>query len=781
MDQIAEHEKSNNQSTLQEITLDIHGMHCASCVLRVENALRAVNGVQDVNVNLISNTAKVKGTDQAIPQKLIEAVDKVGYDSSIHVSPLHKLNSLGQLPTAEPGMNANVAQKPPDSGQHADWDHEHSPHDAAPMEPSGHSHGNGSDFKPRGLIFPSAFSILGALMSLLWPQSVIIVPALTGLLAGIVIFKFGKKILISAWKSVLHFSPGMDSLIAAGTLAAFASGFFQLLKLKAGMSDFEVGSVIMTFQLIGRVLETKSRGSLASSVSGLLSQLPPYATRIKDGEEENIAVDELQIGDILVVRPGQSFAADGSVLSGKSHANEALVTGESMPVSKEAGDKVIQGSINGPGLLQVRVEKPGSGSTLALIAEAISNAQSSKIPLQRMADAIASWFVPSVFVAALAAIAIFLVRGAPAWDAITVGISVLVVACPCALGVAIPAAIAVASAKAADHGILYRDAASLESSANLSEILFDKTGTLTQGTPSLTDTILLNQGTPYDLQLASAAEYGSEHPIAIAIRTGITTDLKPDAGSFIAYGGKGVQAIIHGSSVLVGSPSLLEDQGISLSPESLSQAQALFASGKTVSFAAVDGRLCAILAIADELREEAPEAIRSLKSLGVKPALLTGDNQLAANAVALALGIEDIMAEASPNQKLEEITKRVNKKTSKQLVAMVGDGINDAPALALADVGIAMGQGTDAAIGAASVTLLRADLRAIPTMIRLSRATRIVIMQNLYWAFGYNALMLAFAMTGHLSPMFASGAMAISSLTVVLNAQRLRRFDHMPQ
>lgn len=756
---------SASQTPSTQVDLAIEGMHCASCVVRVEKAIQKVEGVQDVAVNLIQNSARVTGAPSIDAAALLAAVGSTGYKAKIrgqNAQPLSGSNPLG-------------------SEAHSVGDHAHpAPNHARHFHEASHNHHAGHNHHATvtgSLIPPVILSLLTLVLSIAWPHSARIVPAINGVLAGIIVFGFGRSILVGAWKSVLAKSPGMDSLIAVGTVAAYLSGIAQLIEGMVGMSDFVAASLIILFQLIGRNIESSVRRKMASSIEALNQSVPATANVLQDGAEVATSVDHIKVGDTIVVRPGETFAIDGTVIWGSSYANEAVVTGESMPVAKEINSPILQGGVNGSGLLHVRVSHSGAGSTIARIAESIQNAQLSKIPLQRMADQIAAWFVPSVFVIALVAFALFFWRGAGFWGASTVAISVLVVACPCALGIAIPAAIAVASGKAADLGILFRDAASLESATAIKEVIFDKTGTLTQGKPTLTDSLPLNGADEAALAMIAVAESGSEHPIAIAIRSGLPIKGELHLDSFQAHGGKGIEAVVDGHRILIGTASFLSQQGVGFDETASQTAGRLQNEGKTTALASIDGKIVAAFGVSDAVRPEAVQAIQQLNQMGIKTAILSGDRPEAAQAIAAQLGIEDVSAGMLPEGKLEVLKQIVSQRAKGEWVAMVGDGVNDAPALALADIGIAMGEGTGAAIGAASVTLLHPDLRAIPNLIRLSRATKSIIRQNLWWAFGYNGIMLILAFGGWMGPATASGAMALSSLTVSLNSLRLRRFQ----
>lgn len=756
--------KTDKPQPSTSLDIDIEGMHCASCVARVEKKIEQVEGVQSVAVNLIQNSARISGTEAVDPAQVLSAVKEAGYSA--------------QIVRFQPGKDQPHTH-PAESKHPIPPSHERSLHEPNQI-PGGkstqHEHNHSTTAIPQFGI-PITLSLVTVIASLAWPHSARLVPAISGVLAAIVVFGYGKSILISALDSVKNKSAGMDTLIAVGTLAAFLSGIAQLIEGMPGMTDFVAASWIIVFQLIGRTVESRVRARMASSIDSLHRSVPPIVHRLEGGQEAEAAVESIQVGDIVIVRPGETVPLDGTVIWGSTYVNESVITGESMPVTKEVGSLLVQGSINGSGLLHMRVDQTGAGSTISRIAASIQNAQMSKIPLQRVADRIAAWFVPFVFVTALIAMAIFMVRGAGFWSASTVAISVLVVACPCALGIAIPAAIAVASGKGAEAGILFRDASALENAGSISEVVFDKTGTLTLGQPAVSDTVLLNQFSNQDLALVELAESGSEHPVAVAIRAALPKGAGLQLNAVQAVPGKGIQAIVSGRSVLVGTGSFLSQSGISFDEIAAAEVARLEGEGKSIALASIDEKLAAVFGVTDSVRNEAADAMQELNRLGIRTEILSGDRPEAVESVAKLVGIEQFTAAVLPEGKLQWIQQKLEPNTKSGLVAMVGDGVNDAPALAMADIGIAMGEGTGAAIGSASITLLRPDLRSIPTLIRLSRATKAIIFQNLWWAFGYNGVMLILALMGWLGPATASGAMALSSVTVSLNALRLKRFQ----
>lgn len=766
----------------KDVVLDLEGMHCASCVLRVEKALQAVPGVRQASVNLISNSARVALDEPVAAEELCEAVESAGYQAKPRERA--KPRPEVQLPQVSSGSaavhgghhgshsdaDAGSSQAQPKGHEagfhdHGTGGHDHEMHD--------HLHGHDLTIRVSELWQAILLTVVLTAASVLWVH-LVWVDALIGIASAGVIFYYGKQIMVSAWKSVIHASPSMDTLIGLGTLAAFAAGIFELFRPMGGMTDFVTAAVIMTFQLIGRQLEMKARHKMVSAVEALISKVPKLTSRVTDRGEEQVPTDWIQAGDTVIVRPGESAPVDGVVTSGESHVDESMLTGEPLPVDKRAGSKVYQGTLNGPGMLKIQVTQTGELAALGRIANAVQTAQAAKVPMQRLADRVTAWFVPAVLVAALLAFAVYLSLGT-GWHAVEAAVAVLVAACPCALGLAIPAAVAVSTGKAAELGILFRDAVALESTASIEVAAFDKTGTLTKGQPRVTDAVFFDGFDDGLKARLSAAEEGSQHPVGKAIRESLSDQPHLAAEGFQSFGGKGIQASVDGRSIYIGSPSFMKSLGIS-DPLADQQISDLQKEGKTAVLASEDGRLAALFAVADTLRPEAAQAVKRLQRLGVKTAMITGDAQESAQAIGHAVGIDRIQSQVLPEGKLDAVKGLQHDASRRVRTAMIGDGINDAPALALADVGFAMGSGTDAALGAASVTLLRSDLMAIPAAIELSRATKKMMVGNLYWAFGYNIVMIPFALSGYLSPMIASALMAVSGITVVLNSLRLKGF-----
>jgi Cu+-exporting ATPase len=617
-------------------------------------------------------------------------------------------------------------------------------------------------------------------------------------LATPVQFWAGSLFYAGAVKALRHRSSDMNTLIAVGTSAAYSysvatilvPGFFRAAGL--GMDGgalpmyFDTSAAIITLILLGRFLEARARSHTSDAIRRLINLAPRTARVLRDGAEIDLPIAEVRVGDTVRVRPGETIAVDGVVTDGLSGVDESMITGESLPVSKRGDDLVVGGTLNTTGTLTFRATRVGADTVLARIIRLVSDAQGSRAPIQRLADVVTGYFVPVVLgLAALTFIVWFVFGPQPAFNmALLNTVAVLIIACPCALGLATPTSIMVGTGKGAENGILFRNAEALERLGAVQAVVIDKTGTLTEGKPRVTDVVQSEGVLDEDMILAlvAAAERGSEHPLADAIvreateRRGLAV---PDAADFLAVAGGGVSATVSGRVVVVGRPGFLESVGIHVAAL-VGAADDLAADGKTPVFAAIDGRAAAVIAIADTLKAGSVEAVAELLRLGIAVTMLTGDNRRTAEAIARTAGIDRVVADVRPDGKAAA-GKALQ--AGGKVVAMVGDGVNDAPALASADVGVAMGTGTDVAMESAGVTLMSGDLRGLATAIDLSRATMRNIRQNLFWAFGYNVILIPIAMgvlypvTGMLlDPIFAAAAMALSSVTVVSNALRLRRF-----
>jgi Cu+-exporting ATPase len=588
----------------------------------------------------------------------------------------------------------------------------------------------------------------------------------------------------------------MDSLIAVGTSAAW--GYSTIVTFLPGFFAgeevfFDTAAFIISLILLGRYFEEKAKGRASEAIRRLMDLAPKKARVIRDGKEMEVPVEMVQVDDIVVVRPGEKIPVDGIIVEGTSSLDESMITGESMPVEKGPGDEVIGATINKSGMLKFRATKVGKDTTLQQIINLVEEAQQSRAPIQRLADVVSSYFVPAVIGIAIAASVFWFYTGTSIWTpppglsaftfSLTVFVAVLIIACPCALGIATPAAIMVGTGKGAENGLLIKGAEYLEKARKLDVVVFDKTGTLTKGQPEVTDIIAFGDFTEEEvLSMAAGAEKGSEHPLAEAIlKRAEEKGLKvEDPKDFEAVPGHGVRAVVKGRNVLLGNRKLMEDSGIDLSAVE-ERLQKLEQEGKTTMLLALDGRLAGVIAEADTLKKHSKEAIEALRAMGIKPIMITGDNERTAKAIAAQLGIMDVMAEVLPGEKAERIKEL---QQQGHTVGMVGDGINDAPALAQADVGIAIGSGTDVAMEAGGIVLVKDDLRDVVASIQLSRKTFSKIKQNLFWAFAYNTALIPVAagilypvVNLLLDPIFAGAAMGFSSTTVVANSLLLKRFQ----
>ena len=730
-------EAAERPATGEAVILRIDGMSCASCVARVENALARVPGVTDVSVNLASEEAVLhRHAGAADTAALIAAVKAAGY---------------GAAP--KEATTPAAADQAAEAADRRDW-----------------------------LIL-----ILGAALTLplLLPMAAMLagidwtLPGwLQWALATPVQFWVGARFYRNGWKAARAAAGNMDLLVALGSSAAYALSVYELLRHGGhGHLYFEAAAAVITLVTLGRVLERRARRSTTRALRALLALRPQTARVESEGREIEVPVTALRLGGIVVVRPGERIAADGVIIDGISEADESLVTGESLPVAKGAGDRVIGGSLNGEGRLRVRVAAVGRDTTLAKIIALVEGAQASKAPVQRQVDRVSAIFVPIVLAIAAATLAGWLLSGATAETAIIAAVSVLVIACPCALGLATPTAIMVATGAAARAGVLIRDAQALEAAQGVGAVVFDKTGTLTEGRPKLAAVLQVAGSADELLSLVASAQQGSEHPLARAVldearERGMT--LAPLA-RFRALPGKGIDAIVDGRRIIVGSRRLMAEMGVPLAALD-ERATAPTEQGFGLLYAAelADApRPLGVLAAGDALRPGAAEAVAALKRRGLRVVLLTGDAEPPARAVARATGIDELRWGVLPGDKAAEVMRL---KGDGHRVAMVGDGINDAPALAAADLGIALAGGTDAAASVSGVTLMRADPMLVPAALDLARHAVAKIRQNLFWAFAYNVVGIPLAALGLLSPIIAGAAMAFSSVSVVANSLLLRRW-----
>ncbi len=613
--------------------------------------------------------------------------------------------------------------------------------------------------------------------------------ALTQLFLTIPVVIAGNRYYSIGLKTLFKGSPNMDSLIAIGTGAAFVYGVFATVKIAGGDHDyamdlyFESAAVIITLITLGKYLEAVSKGKTSEAIKKLMGLQPKTAIILKDGQEVEISIDEVEVGDIILVKPGEKIPVDGLVVEGNTSVDESMLTGESIPVEKNVGDNIIGASINKNGSIKYKATKVGKDTALAQIIKLVEDAQGSKAPIAKMADVISGYFVPIVIgLAIISGLAWYFIGGESSTFALTIFIAVLVIACPCALGLATPTAIMVGTGKGAENGVLIKSGTALETAHQVGTIVFDKTGTITEGKPKVTDIVVVH-GISEDelLILTASAEKGSEHPLGEAIVRAAEEkglDFKKN-DSFKAIPGHGIEVAIEGKTILAGNRKLMNDRNISL--EDLeSSSDRLAEEGKTPMYVAIDNKIAGIIAVADTVKENSKKAIERLHQMGIQVAMITGDNRRTAEAIAKQVNIDIVLAEVLPEDKANEVKKL---QAQGKKVAMVGDGINDAPALAQADVGIAIGSGTDVAMESADIVLMRSDLMDVPTAIQLSKSTIKNIKQNLFWAFGYNTLGIPVAMGllhlfggPLLNPMIAGAAMSLSSVSVLSNALRLKNF-----
>ncbi|PHV08880.1 copper-transporting ATPase [Janthinobacterium sp. BJB412] len=749
-------------------------MSCASCVGRVEKALAAVPGVRSVSVNLATEMARVDSAAPLSFAALAEVVEQAGY----HAAP----------PPARP-ESAAVAMA--------------------------HSGNDG-----RAVVFAALLSLplLGPMLLDFFGVHAMLDGRIQFLLATPVQFWLGARFYRAGWKAARAGSGNMDLLVALGTSAAYGLSVYQLLAgshldaMGAPVLYFEASAVVITLVLLGKWLEARAKRQTTAAIRALQVLRPESARVRRGGQDFELPIEQVALDDLVVVRPGERVAVDGVVVEGASQLDESLISGESLPVARQVGERVTGGSINGDGLLLVRTSAVGAETTLARIIRLVEDAQAAKAPIQRLVDQVSAVFVPVVLVLALLTFLAWWLLGGDAEPAIINAVAVLVIACPCALGLATPAAIMAGTGVAARYGILIKDAEALEIAHHTTTVVFDKTGTLTEGKPTLAAAVPYGTGEGELLQLAASVQRGSEHALARAVVEAAAKQLaeagaadtaapagtasaappsgaaataaapQPAAPAFLAgpasevsaLPGRGVAAVVDGRRLLLGSSRLMEEQGVALAPLA-ARAAALEAEGRTISWLAESAppRLLGLLAFGDRVKPTARAGVQRLHALGIQTVLLTGDNQGSADAAGAALGIGRVLANVLPGGKAEAVAAL---KREGQRVAMVGDGINDAPALAAADVGIAMSTGTDVAMHAAGITLMRGDPALVADAIAISRRTYRKIRQNLFWAFIYNLVGIPLAALGLLNPMVAGAAMALSSVSVISNALLLRRW-----
>ncbi len=718
-------------------TYSVTGMSCASCAARVERALAKVPGVEKVNVNLATEKATVRfDPEKTGDEALQRAVERTGY---------------GLVSWSETEQGGGKCRE--------------------------EIRGLKSRFILAAVL--TAPMLIGMILSFIPAsegsalQSVVRFlhnPYLQLVLSFPVQFGMGWPFYVHAYRALRGGGANMDVLVVMGTTAAYGYSIWQMI---AGGHHFyfEASATIITLILLGRYFEAKAKGRTSAAIQKLMSLNAKSARIERDGRELEVPVEEVRVGDVVVVRPGEKIPVDGTVLEGRSSVDESMLTGESLPVEKESGSPVTGATLNGNGALKFRADRVGTDTALAQIIQLVEDAQGSKAPIQKIADKVAAVFVPAVLVVAVFTFFGWLIVG-DGVKGLTSAVAVLVIACPCALGLATPTAIMVGTGRGAEAGILIKGGEHLENTHRVNAVVLDKTGTITHGKPVVTDLFAYGMSEAEALELAGSAEKGSEHPLgeAIVMRARETGDVA-DAESFEAKPGRGIRARVRDREVLLGIRALLELEGVPLEAETLETMTKLEAEGKTVMAMAVDGAPAALIAVADTVKETSAEAVKTLRSMAVSVVMMTGDNKRTALAIGKKVGIDEVLAEVLPENKATKVEKL---KKNGKVVAMVGDGINDAPALATADVGMAIGTGTDVAIQAADITLMRGDLMAVPAAIRLSRATMRKIKQNLFWAFFYNTIGIPVAAFGLLNPVIAGGAMALSSVCVVLNSLNLR-------
>lgn len=829
MTSVSVQQGSNSALRTTRLSLPVEGMTCASCVGRVERALKAVPGVQTATVNLATERADITFGDRADPQAAVGAIESAGYavreeTTELGIEDMTCASCVGRVEKALrqiPGVseaNVNLAT------ERARVRHSAGIVTTAMLEAAVEQAG----YKARRLSAATASSdvqdserrenearglrrslLIAALLTL--PVFVLemgshLIPAMHHWVLGVlgeqrngylqfvlttlVLFGPGLRFFRKGVPALLRGAPDMNSLVSVGTAAAYgysvvATFIPQVLPQGTANIYFEAAAVIVTLILLGRTLEARAKGRTSQAIKRLVGLQAKTARVERNGETLEIPLDQVTTGDVVFVRPGEKIPVDGQVVEGASYVDESMITGEPVPVSKSVGAEVVGGTINKTGAFSFRVTKVGANTVLAQIIRLVEEAQGSKLPIQALVDKVTLWFVPAVMAAAALTFLIWLIFGpTPALTfALVNAVAVLIIACPCAMGLATPTSIMVGTGRAAELGVLFRKGEALQALRDVSVIALDKTGTLTKGRPELTD-LVPAEGFDYDevLALVAAVETRSEHPIAEAIVAAAKQrDIKIAAiEAFDATPGFGVSAKVSGRTVSVGADRFMTHLGLDVA-SFLPAAQRLGEQGKSPLYAAIDGRLAAVIAVADPIKETTPEAIKALHALGLKVAMITGDNAATASAIARQLGIDEVAAEVLPDGKVAALKQF---RSHGARVAFVGDGINDAPALAEADVGLAIGTGTDVAIEAADVVLMSGDLRGVANAIALSQATIRNIKQNLFWAFAYNAVLIPVAagmlypINGTLlSPIFAAAAMALSSVFVLGNALRLKRFQ----
>ena len=744
---------------------NVTGMSCAACSARVEKAVKKVPGVTSCSVSLLTNSMGVEGT--ASPAAILSAVQEAGYGAS------PKNASASKASDASADLDALADRETPKLKRRL--------------------------IASLGFLLVLMYFSMGHMMWG-WPLphwfdgNHVAMGLVQLLLAGIVMV-INQKFFINGFKGLIHGAPNMDTLVALGSMASFVWSTYALFAMTRAQVDgndelvmhymmefyFESAAMILTLITVGKMLEARSKGKTTDALKSLMKLAPKTATLVRDGAEVTVAITDVQKGDVFVVRPGENIPVDGVVLEGTSAVNESALTGESIPVDKAVGDKVSAATTNQSGFLRCEATRVGEDTTLAQIIKMVSDAAATKAPIAKIADTVSGFFVPAVISIAVVTTIVWLLLGHELGYALARGISVLVISCPCALGLATPVAIMVGNGLGAKNGILFKTAASLEAAGRTQIVALDKTGTITEGAPRVTD-LLPAEGVSETelLTLAAALESRSEHPLAKAVLADAEAKAitPPEVTDFAALPGNGLAAKLDGMGIYAGNAAFIQTK-LTLPAALAQQAEKLASEGKTPLFFGGAGRLLGVIAVADTIKEDSPEAIRQLQNMGIRVVMLTGDNQRTADAIGRQAGVDEVIAGVLPDGK-EAVIRQLQ---ASGKVAMVGDGINDAPALTRADTGIAIGAGTDVAIDAADVVLMNSKLSDVPAAIRLSRATLRNIHENLFWAFIYNiigiplaaGLFIPFGLT--LNPMFGAAAMSLSSFCVVSNALRLNLFD----
>lgn len=744
---------------------NVTGMSCAACSARVEKAVKKVPGVTSCSVSLLTNSMGVEGT--ASPAAILSAVQEAGYGAS------PKTASASKASDASTDLDALADHETPKLKRRL--------------------------IASLGFLLVLMYFSMGHMMWG-WPLphwfdgNHVAMGLVQLLLAGIVMV-INQKFFINGFKGLIHGAPNMDTLVALGSMASFVWSTYALFAMTRAQVDgsdelvmhymmefyFESAAMILTLITVGKMLEARSKGKTTDALKSLMKLAPKTATLVRDGAEVTVAIADVQKGDVFVVRPGENIPVDGVVLEGTSAVNESALTGESIPVDKAVGDKVSAATTNQSGFLRCEATRVGEDTTLAQIIKMVSDAAATKAPIAKIADTVSGFFVPAVISIAVVTTIVWLLLGHELGYALARGISVLVISCPCALGLATPVAIMVGNGLGAKNGILFKTAASLEAAGRTQIVALDKTGTITEGAPRVTDLLPAEGVTETELlTLAAALESRSEHPLAKAVLADAEAKAitPPEVTDFAALPGNGLAAKLDGMDIYAGNAAFIQTK-LTLPAALAQQAEKLASEGKTPLFFGGAGRLLGVIAVADTIKEDSPEAIRQLQNMGIRVVMLTGDNQRTADAIGRQAGVDEVIAGVLPDGK-EAVIRQLQ---ASGKVAMVGDGINDAPALTRADTGIAIGAGTDVAIDAADVVLMNSKLSDVPAAIRLSRATLRNIHENLFWAFIYNiigiplaaGLFIPFGLT--LNPMFGAAAMSLSSFCVVSNALRLNLFD----